>query len=445
MNIRHWFTQLILCGALAAAAGGASAEELYELYLQALDKNPVLKGRQFAVERSQAQADQAYSKLLPQLAALGNYSLNRFETKAADTESYDGLRGTLSFRQPLFDRPSRLRLQSAEALTLQSQQEVDATRMSVVREVVDRYLEVLAAEDEITHVEAEKEQTQVQFNRLRDMFELQLVKITDVYEVQAYLQTLNTKTIDAINAKEIALERLLEITGLAVRNAAPLMQQSFPLIDRPDVDWVQEAVKNNPSLIALRHALDSERSNIDSSKAQHLPQLDLTASLTYADTGYDNRLNPRYNVGTIGVQLTLPIYEGGRVDASVREATARYRIAQELYEQKRREVERATRTIYLQTTSSHARVEATNQEVFAQEKAFQSQKEGYALGVSTVVDVLDAQRRVYRSLVEQSKARYDYIRNLVELRIWTGTLGHKDIKHISEWIAGRVDNPEPEL
>ncbi|MGH8510293.1 MAG: TolC family protein, partial [Gammaproteobacteria bacterium] len=165
--------------------------------------------------------------------------------------------------------------------------------------------------------------------------------------------------------------------------------------------------------------------------------LALQVSETYADTGFDNRLQPPYDVFSAGVQLTVPIFEGGRTQAGVRDAQARHRIAREQFEQKRREIEQETRTAYLDTVASHARIDSTGEEVRAQEKAAEAQERGYEFGVSTIVDLLEARRRLLKARVEQAKARYDYIRGLAALQVRAGGLSMPVMEEINGWMTGQ--------
>jgi outer membrane protein len=426
---------------LGAFAGTGQAQDLLELYRRALDSNPALKAREFGVDRAAAQADLQRSRLRPQIVASANYSVNDFDARGAGSSSYDGMRGTIQLRQALFDRSSSLRVQSADAATQQSEQELEAVRMLLAAEVVDRYLLALEGDDQINYVQAEKELTDKQLQRLRKMRERQMAKVTDLYEVEAYFQTLVTKEIEARNAKSVALEKLRETAGVSVAKVAPLAVDTFAIMPRDIELWTRDAVQRNPLLVGLRHALESAKKIIASSKAEYLPRLDLVLSETYADTGFDNSKNPRYNVGTLGLQLNIPLYEGGRVDAGVREAAARYGIAAQEYERKRREIEREVRTAYWRTEADHARIESTNQEVAALEKTREALEKGYELRVNTIVDLLDAQRRLFKARAEQSKARYDYVRSLVDLRIWAGVLGQAEMQKLNTWFFAGSTTP----
>ena len=440
MLIMH---RLILATLICLSPLAGNAGLLLELYQESLNSNPTLLGRTYAIDRAMAQQDQAFSQLLPQLSASGNFSYNRFDQRRDDVRRYSGKRGSIQASQALFDRPALLRYEGAQATTQQTEQELDAYRMQLAGEVLDRYLQVLEAIDQMTYVISEKEATDSQVKRLRKMLQRQMVKVTDVYEVEAYYQTLNTLEIEAQNDKAVGLERLRETTGVRLDAIAPLKKEKFLPVPENSKKWVQDAIENNPSLAALKYAIEAATKQISSTKAEHLPKLALQASQTYSDQGYDSRELPAYDVGTVSLQLTIPIYEGDRVNAATREAIARQQIAKQQFIQVRRQIERETRTSFLNAQASHARIASTRQEVSAQNKAFEGQKRGFQLGVSTIVDVMNTRKRLFKARIEHLQARYDYIRNLIGLRIWAGGLSITNIEEIDAWFSPAIQALPP--
>jgi outer membrane protein len=430
---RGWMELLLLAAGLVPAAG--NAQRLLDFYQHALTSNPTLRSREFGIEQARAQEDIAASRLLPQVSAIGNYSNNDYRETGLAAQSYNGTRAVLQASQALLDFASYFRLQGAQFAVTQNELQRDAARMALGGDVVDRYLAVLQAGDEVTHLQSEKESIEGQLKRLRFMRERGLVKVTDLFETEAYYQALLTREIESRNTRAVALERLREITGVAAQQVAPLARERFPAVPGREEQWVIDAARNNPNLTALERAMDAVRSQVKSARSDHLPVLSLQASKTYSDQGYDNRLIPSYSVGSVGLQVNVPLYAGGRVQAAEREANARFEMARESLEGARREVERDARTAYLTTVSSYARISSTNAEVQALERTLQAQQKSYEMGIATIVDVLNAQRLLLKSRSDQSKARYDYIRGLTTLRVHAGTLSIKDIEEIDGWMA----------
>ncbi|WP_217994811.1 TolC family protein [Methylogaea oryzae] len=420
---------------------------MLELYEQTLATHPLIKGHEFSIEKAEAEKDQALSKLLPQVSAVGNLSWNEMtqpqtntttRQTSSQTNQYEGTRGIVQAKQALFDLPSFLRWQGAKSVVLQSEQELEAARMSVSADLVVRYLDTLQAEDELRYLQGEKALTEGDMKRIRRMHELKLVQVTDLYEVEAYYQSLLSKELEAAGVREIALEKLHETSGTPVTAIQPLNEALLPPLSGDVNQWVADALSGHPSVLALSHSIEAAQKLIYGAHMEHAPQVALQVSETYADNGgYDNRQLPHYNVGTVGLQLNVPIYSGGAVEAGARNAVANYHQSLEKRTEKLREIERETRTAYVQARTWRARIESSEQEVKAREKARDAQQRSYELGVTTIVDVLESKKNWLKALFEHAKARYEFIRSLVALKLWRGTLDRPDIEEINAWLDRR--------
>jgi outer membrane protein len=151
--------------------------------------------------------------------------------------------------------------------------------------------------------------------------------------------------------------------------------------------------------------------------------------------GFDNRQLDPYTVGTLGLQLNVPLYSGGSMKAGEREAIARFEITKYKRIEKQREIERETRTAYLSAQTGYSRIASAAREVEARVKARDGQQRGYELGASTIVALLEAKKNLLKSRFGYAKARYDYIQSLVALRVWGGTLARTDIEQINGWLT----------
>ena len=423
----------VLSAVLFSTAPHAQGESLLQFYDAALATNPAYRIREFGIDQARAQRDQTLSRLLPQISVSANYSKNNFSDQNT-ADHYSGTRAAVQLRQSIIDLANYFRLRGARANVLQAKYLRDATRMEVAGDVIDRYLQVLQAADEVNYLTAEKAATQSEMDRLRVMRERQLAKITDLLEVEAYYQEILTNEIQARSNHAVALEQLRETTGVAAKQVAPLARTDFDPVALDEDSWVTEAAKNNGALTALQQAIAAAREILRAARSEHLPQLALVASQVNSDQGVDNRQSPEFDVGSVGLQLTVPLYEGGRVSGSVDEARARWEIARQQYEQAWREISRETRTAFLNARANYARVASSGEQVKALERVVDAQRKSYELGVSTIVDSLVAKRRLLRARFDQSKARYDFIRDMSTLNVRAGTLTRADIEEIDRWM-----------
>ena len=413
----------------------ASGQRLSELYSAALSGNPNLKMREFDIERARAESDGVRSRLLPQVSALGSWSYNDYRDALVGDQRYAGDRANISLRQALYDPVSSRRLSGALATIQQREHDAELTRLALLEAVVDCFVLALGAQDELAWLDAETQAAGRQVDRLRAMRERQMAKVTDLAEADAYAQTLVTRTIDARNQYAVALTRLSELCGIDVRQVPAMSRTAFDRVAGTQKEWMANAQRNYPRLLALVEALDAARRSVEASRAEYLPQLAASLSHTYSNQGYDNRRQPKYHVTSAGVEIRAPIYEGGRPGASVRGAAARHGVAEQQLESARREVDRETTTIWLSSQANHARISSTNAEVLALEQTVKAQEIGLDLGVSRITDLLDARRRLLKARVDQAKARYDYLRDIVALRIRTGDVTETDVALWDGWFG----------
>ncbi len=418
---------------------------LLKLYDLAMTTNPIMEGRRSSIVQTEAQKDQSLSKLLPQVSATGNIGWNEFTQEVpnqalgftpAITSQYQSLRGVVQARQALFDLASFRAFESAGFSVKQAEQDLEASRLRLTTDLVDRYFEVLEATDAVGYLQSELDLTEGDRERIRRMHERQMAKVTDLYEIEAYYHTLKTRELEIANAMTVALEKVREVVGVPVTDLARLKKDELPPVPGQPDQWVTEAVERHPAIQALHYALDAAAKSIASQWANHLPQLSLQMSGIYAKNGgFDNRQLDPYTVGTMGLQLNVPLYSGGSVKAGEREAIAKFEITKYKRMEKQREIERETRTAYLNAQSGYSRIASTAREVEARVKARDGQQRGYELGASTIVALLEAKKNLLKSRFDYAKARYAYIRSLVALQVWGGTLTRTDIAQINGWLT----------
>ena len=383
----------------------AGADDLLSLYQRAVLSSPELNGSEYAVEIAKAQEDQAFGRLLPKVDVNGNYSYNRLHRQILGTTDYPGERASINARQPLFNLQAYLLMKSQKSLTSQSEEELLAAHQNLISDLVERYMEALKAADESQIIADELKSTEKQLEWVTAMQARQLALITDLYQLQARTDTLRTELLDSENKARIALEKLRELTGDAVTRVEPIRLDvdQTPPDDRIDT-WVQQAGSLNPDLQALKHAVEAARISIGGYQAGHLPRVELQLSGTYSNTLYSNQETQPYDVGTVAVDATMPIYSGGIVSAQVREAQAKKRLSEAQLEQKLRELEQKTRAAYLEMASSPDRNKAADRQLEANEKSREAMRKGYELGVVTIIDLLNAEKQLSEARKDQREA-----------------------------------------
>jgi len=429
---------VLLACSLLVSSQCVCATDLLGLYRSAMNDNPTLKARRLGIERARGEADQADSRLYPQASIQSSVSRNDYNDRFGD-QRYSGRRNVRQARQAIIDLPSYYRSDGARYVIQQVEREAANARAELFSQLANHYLNALQADDELVQLQSEKEAAQKQVERLRSMREREMAKVTDLTEAISWLQQVHTREIDAINKGEESRVRLRELSGRDAGILAMMARTDFPSVPETADYWVTAARESNPAIMARREALQASRRAADAARAEHYPQLSLSLQYSQSNLTYDNLSQRSYNVGSASLELHIPIYEGGRTSAAEASALAQQAIDQEQLESLLREVERDARVAYASAQANRARIDSTNAEVDALTQTVRAQERGYELGAATVINVLDARRRLLRARVDQSKARYDYLRDLIGLTASSGKLSEAEVTEFNRWLGPRAD------
>ena len=199
--------------------------------------------------------------------------------------------------------------------------------------------------------------------------------------------------------------------------------------------WVDQALDGNYTLLAAREDTSASRENIELQRSGHYPTLGLTASYGYLKSnGPNSDFAPQHHEGTIGVNVSLPIYEGYAVTSRTQQAQYDFQNSQDFYDQIWKSTEKNTRSSYLNVISEVSRVKALAQAVVSNESALQATEAGFEVGTRTIVDVLNVQSELYRAKQEHSNSRYIYILNILRLKQASGELSRVDLETVNGWL-----------
>ena len=420
----------------------AYAADLLEIYGYALDGDP--QYRQVAATNRAVleQRPQALAQLLPTLT----FSANAFTNEEDITSefnpigrpgkvSYDSHGYSLNLTQSLFSGDRIIGYLQADNLIKQADAELSAARQDLIVRTTGAYFEVLAAYDNLGFAEAEKKSLSRQLDQAKQRFEVGLSAITDVQEAQAGYDRAFAGEIAARNNVDNTQEALREITGIYFSDLA-LLGETMPLLSPEPEEietWTGAALEQNLNVLATQHAVDSARREVQKQRAGHLPSVDMVARHSLDSTGgrfgsYENTTN------SIGVQVNVPLFQGGFVSSRVRETHERLNAELERLEQARRNAQRMTRQAYLGVISGISRVNALNQAVISSETALEATEAGFEVGTRTAVDVVAAEQSTSQARRDYARARYDYLLDTLRLKQASGSLSVEDLSQVNRWL-----------
>ncbi|MBS1199905.1 MAG: hypothetical protein H6R27_583 [Proteobacteria bacterium] len=464
MNIRKFV--LPLFGIAGLAALPAQASDLAEVYARALQNDPLIREAEANRLATLESKPQALSALLPQLSAGAGYDAREADGEApftgfnadgdivslvgrSDTES-DTTSWDVTLRQSIFRWENWVTLRRADREVAQAEVDYQAAQQDLILRTAERYFNVLAAKDTLTAAEATYEALGRQLEQAEKRFEVGLIAITDVQDSRSAYDSATAAVIQAKRNLATQQEFLRELTGDSFDTLAK-PGPKLPLV-APDPaneeDWVKMAMDQNLRLASSRLAAEITRDDISFQRGGHYPSVDLVLSRGNQEVSGDRTfsfedpitgepvatispLDSNTDDTFVGLQLTLPIYSGGATSSRVRQAEYRHRAARERLERTARETERDTRDSYLGVMSEMSRVQALEQAVESAKVALQATEAGYEVGTRTTVDVLEARRRLFEAETLFARSRYDYLINVVKLRLASGTLDPTHVARIN--------------
>ncbi|MBT8102242.1 MAG: TolC family outer membrane protein [Gammaproteobacteria bacterium] len=450
---------LLILIAAFALPGTTQAASLLEIYQQALQSDPQIheaEARRLAALEAQPQAR---GVLLPQVSVGADWTRSEFDGTSVEIDS-DGSLGSLTsasesevrrwqftLRQTLFRWDQIVGLRRADKLVAKAEAQREAAQQDLIVRVAQRYFDVLAAEDRLASIHADRTAIARQLEQAKQRFEVGLIAITAVQESQAAYDQSVANEISAKRSLATAREFLREITGEHVPAlAAP--GEDFPLITpepNDEASWVNLSMSQNLNLIASRLDEQLARDEISFRRNGHYPTIELVANSGESDSEADRSFNnspfiPADSDGSqdsVSVQFSLPIFTGGGTSSRVREAVYLHRASREQLQRVTRETERQARDAYLGVISERSRVKALEQAVSSSRTALQATEAGFEVGTRTIVDVLNSQFALYLAITNYYQSRYDYVLNSLRLKQAAGNLEVQDLERIDRWLTER--------
>ena len=425
---------------LALASAGASGDDLLDVYGLALEHDPQYRGAGATNRAAQELIPQARAQLLPQAnvsATLDgvNQNIRKISGGGAGTSRFTNKTLTLNITQPIFRKDLLIGLEQADSRVQQANAEYAFSLQDLMLRVAERYFGVLEAQDALESSQAARDANEQQLKQSRQRFDVGLIAITDVEEAQAGFDLANAEVIAAETDVEDTLEALREITGSylgsvdALRADTPLVTPEPNDID----DWTLTALEQNLQLMAVNLATDTAREEIRRQEAGHTPTLDLVGQHGYAISG--GRFGDSdILTSSIGLSLNIPIYQGGEILSRTREARHLHEASLEDLQRQRRITQRQARDAFRGVISGISRVQALAQAVVSTESALEAIEAGFQVGTRTSVDVLDAQRDLFRAKFDHAQARYSYIVDILRLKQAAGTLTLSDLSEVNSWL-----------
>lgn len=431
---KHWLTALIV-----ACTQTALAEDLLTVYQQALQADPQLKSAEVKVEIGAAQKGQALGQMLPQVSASGNWSANKQTIRGrngAQTSNYNGTRYYVSLNQSLFDFAKFWEWRRAAKVEDQYAAEAIEARNLLMFNVVDRYFSELEAEDQLSFARSEKEAAQKQLEQIQKQYAKQLLKITDLYAVEARVDQIISAEILAESKRVTAQESLRELTGVSPVELSKLQDSvEYQEIQGDLQQWIDMALSQNPSISAKQTAIEAAENNVTVQKSKYLPVADLQLNFYDTNTGYQStNLGADTQTEVAAINVNVPLFSGGTTTHQLFEAKHRLQLSKTDNEATIRAITKETSDSFLSANAAARHIKAAQKALESAGKSREAMERGYHYGVVTISDVIKAQQDEFSAKKDFAQAKYNYIKNRIRFMHAIGSISEENLQEVNGWL-----------
>lgn len=411
-------------------AGSAQAMNFAEAVAAAKSNDAPYRGAGHELESARQGVPIARASLLPQVGLSGSYSdvhgtrsfFNSLNQETKVGVAYTSPNAALQMRMPLFNGEAWARLDQAQAQADQAESLYRARGLDLIDRVGTAYLQTLLSTETLSLSEQERVSSEGQLKRSTERFKRGEGTRTEEALAQANADVARVKVFEAKDQLEVAKRALQRLTG---RETTALNAISPDFI--PDeaahgtlFEWLDVAVRNSPTLKVKQQAVVAAQFAVKRQSAGHLPKVDLVASVARSENESLTNLGQTSVLKSLGLQVNVPLYSGGGVSASVKQAVAEQQRAEEELRNERENVEAQVQKNYLLVANGAARVQAYRRAAESSQVAYNGAVRAQEAGMGTTADVLDALTRLYTARRDLAFARYDYLAARLRLKANAG-------------------------
>lgn len=442
-------TRRLLACALAAAfvaqSGSASALGLLQAYDAALQNDPTYRSAIHENEAGQQNRQLGRSALLPNLAASYSNTKNRADNTAPNFlgqettthPQYRSATGVLQLRQSILNLEGIARYQQGVAQSDYSDAVFSSRSKDLLLRLVGAYADAQYAEDQLALAVAQRDTYAEQMRVNERMFKSGEGTKTDMLETRAKYDVAEAQVIEARDNQTTARNTLAAIVGSEVTQLDPLSTDFAVLPLQPAAfdDWKALALSNNADIAAQGYAVEASRQDINRNRAGHTPRLDFVASLSKNKGETLNTYNQDSTVRSVGIQLNIPLYSGGYVNAATSQSVANYEKAKSDLEAKTKQVLVELRKQYSLVLSGASRIDALTKSVESASLLVKATEQSIKGGVRINLDLLNAQQQLFAARRDLAQAKYNYLLSYLRLRNAAGTLNTDDLHKVAGYFV----------
>ena len=443
--MRASLLNVVAAAAIACIAAPAWSLDLAEAYRLAYERDATIRASRAASEAGREKLPQARAQLLPTLSAsatrfrndLNSTSLNVLGQVSSTESFYYSRNETLSLRQPLYRPALTASYRQAEAQVAEANSQQEKDEQLVVMRVAEAYFEALQAEEQLRLIIVTKDDYAGQVDAATKALKAGIGTRTDIEDAQARYDMAVAQELEAKQGIELTRRKLQVIIGQPPGKLAQMDLNKMVLVDPLPNDfeyWTLLAEDTSPEMIYARAQVAASKEDVEKARAGHLPTLDAVAQATRSSSENVTDVHSRYIQKEIGIQLSVPIFNGGYVNSQVREALANLEQSEAKLEELRLDLGVRVHTEFQGIADGVQKVKALEQAVRSAEQLIISSRKSFDAGVRTRIDILNAEQQAGQARRDLSQARLAYMLSRVRLKALSGGLKTENVDEMNAWL-----------
>lgn len=438
---------LTLALSLAAVSLPSHGEDLLDAYRQARANDPVLAQADATRLAVHEGIPQARALLLPQInggMSLQQTSGTGYNPTIHLDPGHERTRSiSASVDQTILNLSDVANLQAAHSTSDAQEKTYEAAAQELFVRVASAYFTVLNDEEQVAVAKANEEAFRVTYDQADQQYKVGIAAITNLYQSKSLYEAAKANTVTIENTLANDRQALSVITGKPVGDLKKL-RPDLPMDPPAPADpqnWVDSAMKNNPTLAAAQLSVDAAEHSINAARAGHLPTITASLSRAKSTAWLENAGASQLGVNgngrwgnTIGVTLSVPIFSGGLTQSKVRQSIDQRDEAQDSLELTRRQVTQNTLNYYNSVIAGISEVESGKAAVESAQKAVDATKAGFQVGTQIILDVLTSIQTLTSAQSTYSTARHQLVLNRLLLKQSSGTIGYDDMEYVNSLL-----------
>ncbi len=383
------------------------AQSLHSVLASAYRNNPTLAAERANLRATKEGVEKARSGWRPKVNARASATIgtNKTTPLPGKWRNYDSEQISITLQQPLFDGlKTHYGVKAAKARVKAGRQSLLAVEQQVLLDAVLAYMNVVRDQEIVNLRRKNLKVLKEQLRATRDRFNVGDVTRTDVSQAEAALAGARAQLAEAQARLEDSRAAFEEVTGLEPRNLR--FPRRLPRnLPRSLTEALRRASQQNPQVLAAAYGEEAAQHAVEMAFGDLLPKLNLQAMLSATRKKVEGTGPTKTRDANIGLSLDVPIYNGGYLHASVREARHKASAASLQVAVARRKVQKSVVMAWYNLQAARRLISAASARVEAARLAWRGVREEYRAGARTTLDVLNARQELNNARVELVKAR----------------------------------------